>query len=157
MTTASGAFTAVTNRVLASPRIQDAHGNVVPVRWKGDDFGALPDEPEAFVFLKFENHGSGPGPTSYGAGAGNNIYRNHATVLMFVFTPDGEGPTVCSDLAEQFAARLRSFRDADISCFSADVIDVDDDAKPNLPGLTSAVDDYQAAIAEVSMHFDTIG
>jgi hypothetical protein len=153
--TTSQARAAVKDRIegggLSFPRryqgeAADSNGNV-----------SLPDVPETFVFVVFNNDGSGRGPTAYGGGRGANLYRNQATVEAYVFAPNGEGLEVATDAAEQVAALLRSYRGAGISCFSADVIPVGEGSKIAPPGLASEVSNYQCAVAEIALHFDQIG
>jgi hypothetical protein len=61
------------------------------------------------------------------------------------------------DLAEVVAGRLRSFRDQDISCLSADVIPIGAGSSVSPPGMNNEVAGYQVALAEVVLHFDQIG
>jgi len=128
-----------------------------PLRYQGEDGGPLPDTPATFAFVVFGNDGSGRGPAAFGGGAGRNLYRNLAVVEAYVFVPNGEGLAAAMDAAELVAARLRSFRDASISCFSADVIPVGEGSKITPPGLNSEVSNYQCAVAEISLTFDQIG
>ncbi|MCK1536883.1 MULTISPECIES: hypothetical protein [unclassified Bradyrhizobium] len=129
-----------------------------PIYWQGDDAPTLPDTPAAFAFVVFNNEGSGGWPAAFGGGRGRNLYRNQALVEAFVFAPTGSEPSAAasSDRAEQIAARLRSFRDTDISVFAADVIFIGDGSKIRLPGLTAA-NNYQCSVAEISLTFDQIG
>lgn len=152
MTTATQALTAIRTRLEAS-----GSGITIPLRWQGEDGGPLPDVPSAFAFIVFENQGSGVGPVAYGGGRSLNRYRNRALVTAYVFAPNGEGLAVAMNHAETVAARLRSFRDDDVSCFAADVIPVGEGSSITPPGLQSEVNLYQCAVAEVSLHFDQIG
>lgn len=128
-----------------------------PLRYQGEDSGPLPDTPSTFAFVVFNNDGSGRGPAAFGGGRGSNLYRNQATVEAYVFAPNGEGLPVAMEAAELLAARLRSFRDNSISCFSADVIPVGEGSALKPPGLNSEVSNYQCAVAEISLTFDQIG
>lgn len=132
-------------------------GISIPRYYMGDDPPILPDTPAAFVFVVFNNEGSGTGPAAFGSGRGGNLYRNRAHVEAFVFAPSGQGLETVLDLAETVAARLRSFRDTSISCFAADVIPVGPGSNISVPGLTSEVSNYQCAVAEIDLHFDQIG
>lgn len=149
-TTASQAFAAIRARI-------EAGGISFPLRWQGEDAPALPDTPATFAFIVFNNGGSGRGPVAFGGGRGSNLYRNQATVEAYVFAPNGEGLSVATDAAEAIASLLRSFRDSNISCFSADVIPVGPGSSISPPGLSSAVNGYQCAVAEIDLHFDQIG
>lgn len=148
--TASQALAAIRARL-------EAASFAFPLRWQGEDNGPIPDTPAVFAFVVFNNEGSGRGPAAYGGGRGANLYRNQAVVEAYVFAPNGEGLSVATDAAELVAAQLRSFRDSSISCFAADVIPVGPGSTIKPPGLDSAVDNYQCAIAEVALHFDQIG
>lgn len=152
MTTASGAFTAIKNRLTGV-----GSGISITLRWQGEDGGELPDDPTAFAYVVFENGGSGGRPAAYGGGRGSNLYRNAALVNAFVFAPNRQGLKVALDHAETIAARLRSFRDTDISVFAADVIPLGDGAQMAPPGLQSEVNNYQCALVEATLHFDQIG
>lgn len=152
MTTSAGAFAAIRARLEAS-----GSGITIPLRWQGEDSGPLPDVPTAFAFVLFDNQGSRPGPAEFGGGRGNNRYRNQAFVEAYVFAPNGEGLAVALTHAETIAAQLRSFRDVDISCFSADVKPVGDGTGVAPPGIESEVNNYQCALVDVALHFDQIG
>jgi hypothetical protein len=154
-TTASQAIAAIKARI-------EAGGLAFPRRYQGEaadsnERVSLPDTPAIFAFIVFNNEGSGRGPAAFGGGRGSNLYRNQATVDAYVFAPNGEGLSVATDAAEQLATLLRSFRDSDISCFSADVIPVGPGSSIAPPGLSSAVNDYQCAVAVIALHFDQIG
>jgi hypothetical protein len=152
MTTAADALDAIRSRI-------EAAGLSVPLYWHGDDPPILPDTPTTFVYFVFNNSGSGGSPVAYGGGRGANIYRNRATLEAYVFSPPtgavGMGPVM--DTAETVAAALRSFRDADISVFSADVVPVGPGSNLSPPGLSSEVNNYLCAIAEIELTFDQIG
>lgn len=146
------------SQALAAVRARLEGGSIpFPLRWQGENSGALPDTPATFAFIVFNNDGSGRGPTAYGGGRGANLYRNQATVEAYVFSPSGEGLAVAMDAAETLAALLRSYRDSSISCFAADVIPVGEGSKIAPPGLASEVSNYQCAVAEIALTFDQIG
>lgn len=145
------------SQALAAVRSRLEGGVAFPLRWQGEDGGALPDTPATFAFIVFNNDGSGSGPAAFGGGRGANLYRNQAVVEAYVFAPNGQGLSVAIDAAETIAALLRSHRDGSISCFSADVIPVGEGSKIAPPGLASEVSNYQCAVAEISLHFDQIG
>lgn len=132
-------------------------GITIPLRWQGEDGGPLPDTPAAFAFVVFNNDGAGGGPAAFGGGRGANLYRNRALVEAFVFAPNGEGLPVAMAYAETIAARMRSYRDTAISCFSADVVPVGEGSKITPPGLTSEVSLYMCAVAMIELTFDQIG
>ena len=155
MTTTTGAFNALRAKLLETPAIQDAQGNVLPFRFQAEDGGPLPDIPAAFAYVEFQNQGAGRGPVSFGGGRGANLYRNEGLLMVYAFVPADIGLAVATDLAEAIAGRLRSFRDADVSCFAASVHPIGDGLTPS--GLSSEVNNYTCAIAEIVFHFDQIG
>lgn len=142
---------------LAAVKSRLSSGISFTLYWHGDDPPRLPDEPAKFGYLVFNNEGSRL--VSFGGGAGSNLYRNRATLEAYVFSPptgaDGMKPVM--DDAETIAARLRSFRDNTISCYSADVIPVGPGANIAPPGLPNEVNNYLCAIAEIQIEFDQIG
>lgn len=144
-------------QALAAIKAQLATGLGFSVYWQGDDPPTLSDTPAAFAFIVFDNEGSGGRPTAFGGGRGNNLYRSQARVEAYVFSPLGEGADIVLGYAETIAARLRSYRDSDISCFAADVILIGPGSALSVPGLASEVNSYQCAVAEVSLSFDQIG
>jgi hypothetical protein len=151
-TTASQAFAEIRARLDAADS-----GISIPRFYQGDDPPILPDTPAPFVFFVFNNEGSGSGPVGYGGGRGRNLYRNRGSVEAYTFSPLGEGLQVVCDHAETVAARMRSYRSAGLSCFSADVIPIGPGSSISVPGLTSEVSNYQCAVAEIALQFDQIG
>ncbi len=59
--------------------------------------------------------------------------------------------------AETIAARLRSFRDTNVSFFSADVRPIGEGSSIAPTGLNSEVGNYWCALAECTFFFDQIG
>ena len=123
--------------------------------YNGDDAPILPDTPTTFAFVVFNNEGSVI--AAFGGGRGSNLYRNRARVEVFVFSPMGYGAEAVTAHAETVAARLRSFRDDSISCFSADVIPFGPGSGLSVPGLSSDVSNYQCAMVDCVLTFDQIG
>jgi hypothetical protein len=151
-TTASQAYVAIRAQL---------EGNVaitIPLRWQGENGDPLPNPPSAFAFVDFNNDGSGRGPTAFGGGPSANLYRNQARVDVYVFVPNNAGLQAALDFAETIAGRLRSFRDGNVSCFSADVVPIGSASHIALPGFSTGVaGDYQCVVAETSFFFDQIG
>jgi hypothetical protein len=150
MTTASGALTAIRSRL-------ESGSITITMRWQGEDAGPIADRPTAFAFIEFENFGPGRFPAAYGNGQAGNLYRNEGLINAYVFAPNGEGIGSAMDHAETIAARLRSFRDSDVSCFSAAVRPIGSGTSIEPPGLSSEVNNYTCAVAEIAFHFDQIG
>jgi hypothetical protein len=146
-------------QALAALKARAASGISFTVYWHGDDPPLLPDTPATFGFAIFQNEGSGFGPTAFGGGQSQNLYRNRGVLEVFVFSPptgaDGTGPVMTN--AETVAARFRSYRDEHVSVDAADVIPVGEGSKISVPGMESAVSNYNCAVAEVKFHFNQIG
>lgn len=133
-------------------------GIAIPLRWQGEDNGPLPDVPSAFAYVVFSNEGSGGAPAAFGGGRGQNTYRNRGFVEAFVFVPNGEGLAEALEKAETIAARFRSYREGDVSCFSADVHPLGDGADYAPPGISrNEANNYQCALVEATVIFDQIG
>lgn len=146
---------AVLARLAESPAVQGTTGAALQCRYQDDGLGDLPDEPTEFAYIEHENFGSGRGPAGYGGGRGANLYRNEGLITIYAFSPKGQGTH--TQLAENIATRLRSFRSDTMSCFSADVHPIGDGSSLRPPGLQSEVSNYSCAIVEVAIHFDQIG
>src|SRR5690349_6443691 len=130
MTTITQAFTAIRGKLTEAP-------SITTFRFQGEDGGRLPNQPEAFAYVEVENFGPGRGPTAFGGGRGNNLYRNEGLINAYVFTPNGWGLADTVALAEQVAARLRSYRDDYVSCFSASVHPIGEGTSIAPKGLNS--------------------
>ncbi len=139
----------------AALKTQVGTGLAFTVYWQGEATPILPDTPAAFGYAVFDVQGSTP--VAFGGGRGNNVYRNSALLSVYVFSPDGEGASAVLAHAETVAARLRSYRDQYVSCFSADVILIGPGSAMSVPGLSNEVSNYQCAVAEISLYFDQIG
>lgn len=142
----------------------EAGGLSIPLRWPNeardsDGDVELPDTPAPFAYIEFMNDGPefGRGPSAFGNGRGQNLYRSNARLEAYVFVPKGEGLDEAETLAEQIAALLRSYRSTVVSCFDATVYAGGDGADLKPPGLTSEVGNYFWARCEVALHFDQIG
>lgn len=146
---------AVVARLSESPAVQNATGGTLTLRYQDDGQGDLPDTPTDFAYIEHENFGSGRGPAAFGGGRGSNLYRNEGLITVYAFTPRGDGTH--TQVAENIAARLRSFRSDTMSCFSAAVRPVGDGATMRPRRLESEVNNYSCAIVEVAFHFDQIG
>lgn len=157
MATAKDARLAVRARI-------EAGGISVPLRWPNEAQDSegnteLPDTAAPFIYCEFQNEGPefGRGPSAFGGGRGQNLYRCDAVFEAYVFVPKGEGLDEAETLAEQVAALLRSYRTATISCFDATVYPGGDGADLKPPGLTSEVGNYFWARCEVNLQFEQIG
>lgn len=149
MTTAATAWAALKARLVDS-------SITIPLYYENEGV-PLPDTPSAFAFVAYEVNPSFPAPVSFGGGRGNNRYRNSVVVTAYVFTPTGEGIEGALAHAETIAARLRSYRDSDVSCFEATVEPGGPGANIKPPGMNSEVGSYYCCVAECSLFFDQIG
>lgn len=151
MTTFAGARAAIRARLVA-----DGSGISIQLKFQNEQV-VLPDVAQAFAYVEIENFGATRGPAGYGGGIGRNLWRNEGVITAYTFAPNDEGAEIAEAAAETIAARLRSFRDTDISCFSAVVKPMGAGSSIAPPGLNSEVGNYWCAIAEVAFHFDQIG
>lgn len=159
MTSITGAFDAIRSR-LEGGSYTDGTGAALAASWlrfQGEDAGALPDDATTFAYVELENFGAGRGPAAFGGGSGNNLYRNEGLINAFVFVPNGWGLRAAVVQAEQIAARMRSFRDSSVSCFSASVHPIGEGTSIAPKGLNSEVNNYTCAVVEIAFHFDDIG
>lgn len=159
MTTASQARSAVRSRIEGASLV-DSRSNPLALRWQNqteDSLGnvTVPEWPAPFAYFEFLTEKAEL--VSFGGGAGSNRYRNNARLIAYVFVPKGEGLDQAETIAESIAARLRSYRDNDISCFDATVYPGGDGAELIPRGLASDVGKYFWASCEVSLYFDQIG
>lgn len=152
MTTATEAFIAIRTRIESGSIAYN--GSAILMRWQNETSHPIPDE-TPFVFTEFLTEPGGL--AGYGGGAGANLYRNPARVHMFAFVPQNWGLTPATEIAELFAARLRSYRDTDVSIFEVNVYPGGDGASIKPPGWDSAVVNYFFAVAEAVLYFDQIG
>jgi hypothetical protein len=148
--TAAEAYAAIRARLEAVDS-----GITIPLRWQAEA-ATLPDTPAAFAYIEFI--AAGGAISGYGAGRGANRYRQRGRVEAYVFTPNGAGLATALTHAETIAARLRSYRSGDLSCFGAVVHPGGHGASASPPGLSrNALNDYWYAVAEIDMFYDQIG
>lgn len=153
MTTATGAYNVIRARLEAN--VPTSNGSPVVLRWQGETGSPLPGPPEPFVYVEFITD---PGAIAgFGGGRGSNLYRNPGRIDAFCFVPRDWGLAYATDLGEAVATLFRSYRDDSISCFEASVIPLGAGSSIKPPGLDSEVDNYYAAVTEVSLHFDQTG
>lgn len=147
MTTTSQALSALAAKVAAE-------NLPYPVVWQGERF-TMPDIPTTFAYAELlVDHVE---IVAFGGGRSNNVHRHFCTLDGYVFSPSGAGAQVAIDAGELFAASLRSYRDAAVSCFTAAVKPGGEGAELKPPGMQSAVDGYYWARVEVKLFFDLIG
>jgi hypothetical protein len=150
MTTASGAYAAIRSRIEAN-----RPASVVSLRWQNEDGDALPDMPAPFLYTELVTEKQFL--AGFGGGFGANLWRNPARIDCYAFVPRGDGLQIATDLAETIAALFRGYRDSDLQCFNATVYPLGSGSGITPPGLSSAVDNYYVAVAEIVLQFDQIG
>jgi hypothetical protein len=152
MTTANQAYTVLRGLLEA--------GMTLPLRWYGEDSDSqgnttLPDTPTPFIYTYFD---SDPARlVGFGGGRMRNLYRSRAHLDIYVFIPNGWGLTYGLNYAEQAAALFRSYRDEDVSCFSASVFAGGAGAELQPPGMASEVSNYLYTTVGVELYYDQIG
>lgn len=150
MTTASTAHAVIKARIEANKP-----ASVIALRWQNEDGDPLPDTPANFLYTEMVTDPQFL--AGFGGGAGANLWRNPARIDCYAFVPRGEGIAVATDLAETIAALFRGYRDNDLQCFDATVYPLGAGSSIKPPGLSSEVDNYYCAVAEIALHFDLIG
>lgn len=154
MTTAKDARQAA--RALLEANVPlDKDGNKVTLNWPGENSSGLADIPAPFVFSEFINDQGRI--ITIGGGKGLNRYRTFAVLNCYVFTPRGQGQDPPDDIAEQICTLFRSYRDSNISCWDATPRAGGDGASLKPPGMSSEVDNYFWACAQITLHYDQIG
>lgn len=131
----------------------------IPLRWQLEEADTptnpIPDTPSPFAYFEVEmDRGFLAG---FGGGRFSNLWRHPGDFLAYVFVPTGWGLSTGLNLAEQIASTLRSYRDSNISCFSASVEPLGKGAELVPDGMRSAVGNYLAVLVVVEFHFDQIG
>lgn len=150
MTTMSDAHAAIKTRIEANKPAA-----VTALRWQNEDGDALPNTPAPFLYIEIDSDGQSL--VAFGGGIGANLWRNQARVDCYAFVPRGEGLKEATDLAETMAALFRGYRDGDLQCFDASVYPLGAGTNIKPPGLSSEVDNYYVAVAEIALHFDQLG
>lgn len=147
MATVAAAFAALRARIDGATSL--------PLYWQYEDNTQLPDTPASFGYVEMIVD---PGfVAGFGGGVGANLHRNPGRLLVWVFTPKGQGMAASLPVAESIAALLRTYRTSDVSCFSATVRPGGDGAAIAPPGMASAVNNYYWALVDVEISFDQIG
>jgi hypothetical protein len=151
MTTSAEAYTVIKSRLEGNQPVDLTGG----YRWQNGPNEPLPETPAPFAYVEFLIDLSGI--VGFGGGQGQNRYRHPARIEGFVFIPKGHGLTPALAIAEQLANLFLSYRDDDISCWSATAMPGGDGAMLKPEGLDSEVGNYFWASFSVDLHFDKIG
>jgi len=145
-----------TDEAIAAVRsLLDGGSFAFPLYYHGESSVILSDVPATFGVVVFDNMGSVL--AGFGGGRGSNLYRNSAVVSVYVFSPFGYGQQDVSLQAKPVADRLRSYRDDVVSIFNADVKPFGPGADFSITGLATEVSNYQCALVEAFVTFDTTG
>lgn len=150
MTTVSDAHALIKTRISGN-----LPAGVTVTRWQNEDGDPLPDTPAKFLYTELITDPQYL--AAFGGGRGSNLWRNPARIDCYAFVPRGDGLALATDLAEAIAALFRGYRSNDLQCFDATVYPLGAGSSIKPPGLTSEVDNYYCAVAEVSLHFDLVG
>lgn len=150
MTTAAQAFA-----IIKAMAIADKPAKVDSLRWQNEEGDPLPDEAVPFIYTEFlTDRGNLAG---FGGGRGANLYRNRARIEAYVFVKRGDGLEVALEIAEQYAAIFRSYRDDYISVWDATPLPGGDGSDLKPKGITSRVSNYFYACVRINLSFDLIG
>jgi hypothetical protein len=138
----------------------EAESGLPPLRWQNEDSDslgnvAIPDTPAPFLYTTFDPMRGEV--AAFGGGRFNNIYRNPATLLIFVFVPRGWGIAPALDYGETAASLFRSYRDTNVSCFASSVLASGPGSDLSPQGLPSEVAQYWYVMVEVELFFDLVG
>jgi hypothetical protein len=127
---------------------------MLPLYWREDWPVILPDEPAPFVYFELEARRGRL--VAFGAGRGNNLYRNPSELRAYVFTPRDVGLETAPNYAEAVAAAFRSFRSGGVSCFDATLFPAA--SASDFPDqASSAAGNYTCVMVIVSLTYDQIG
>lgn len=140
--------------------LENGYPETIPLRWQSEDEDSqgntdLPDIPATFLFSEFFVYRADV--VGFGAGLGNNRYRNYATLDVYAFVPKGYGASYALFYAETAASLFRSFRDDDLICRSVTVSPGGSGSTIRPDGLSSEVDNYYYASVVVDVTFDQVG
>ena len=126
----------------------------LPLYWREDGPVILPDEPAPFVYFELEARRGRL--VAFGAGRGNNLYRNPSELRAYVFTPRDVGLETAPNYAEAVAAAFRSFRSGGVSCSDATLFPAA--SASDFPDqASSAAGNYTCVMVIVSLTYDQIG
>lgn len=127
---------------------------MLPLYWREDGPVILPDEPAPFVYFELEARRGRL--VAFGAGRGNNLYRNPSELRAYVFTPRDVGLETAPNYAEAVAAAFRSFRSGGVSCFDATLCPAA--SASDFPDqASSAAGNYTCVMVIVSLTYDQSG
>jgi len=124
-----------------------ADGEAIEVRWDGDNYGPLPDEPapHAFCMVEFD---PGEQAIEFGEGIGRNRWMSTGTFAVLIYTSATRGAGMGLRVGDIASAWFRGYRVADLTCFGAAVVDAGRDR--NNAG-------YRRTEVLVDIKFDLIG
>lgn len=127
----------------------------VPVIADGNQDYIVPDIPATFLFVDayiWDNR-----IADFGGGLGKNRYRNRGSYDVYCLIPKGYGQDLALDYAQRVRDAFSSFRVDDLLVEYVLITPGGDGSTLQLVGISSDVDNYYFAVAEVSFYFDEIG
>ena len=127
----------------------------LPVYWREDGQIVLSDEPAPFVY--FELAARRGRLVAFGAGRGNNLYRNPSDLHAYIFVPHNLGAEVGPTDAEMVASAFRSFRSGGLSCLDATPLPAATGRDLIPSAAASAAGNYTCVMVIVSLFYDQIG
>lgn len=97
-----------------------AGGVAITVRWDGDNYAPLPDEPapHAFCMIDFDQQEQ---PIEFGEGLGRNRWLTMGTFAVLIYTDVNRGAATGLRAGDVAAAWFRGYRVDDLTCMGAAV------------------------------------
>jgi hypothetical protein len=115
----------------------------------------LPDVPSTFIFV--DSYIWDSTIADFGGGLFKNRYRCRGNYDVYCLIPKGSGRDVAMDYAQQVRSAFTSFRVDDLLVDSVMITPGGDGSTLKIVGITSEIDNYYFAVAEVSFRYDEIG
>lgn len=140
MTTVAQAQAAIRSRLEANPITGLA------LRWPNET-AALPGEPAPFAYVELLVDDAAI--VGFGGGRHANLHRTTGRIEAQVLIPTGTAVADGLAYGESIATLFRSYRDADLNCFAAEVW-------PEA-GASDDGNYMHVAVVIVELHFDKIG
>lgn len=124
-----------------------ADGETIEIRWDGDNYGPLPDEPapHAFCMVEFD---AGEQAIEFGEGLGRNRWLSTGNLVVLIYTSATRGAGMGLRAGDIAAAWFRGYRVSDLTCMGAAVVNGERDR-------TNA--GYRRTEVLIDFKFDLIG
>lgn len=127
----------------------------IPIVSDGNSDYILPDNPSSFIFV--DCYIWDTTIVEFGGGLLRNRYRSRGNYDVYCLIPKGYGRNMAMDYAQEVRDALTSFRANDLWVDNVLVTPGGDGSTLKLVGISSDIDNYYFAVAEVSFYFDEIG